>query len=386
MMNINGYCDPKFQAVEDAFTQCFTEHGDIGASAAVSVEGEMVVDLWGGFADKDRSRPWEENTLALIFSATKGMVTTAVHMLVERGQIDLDSPIATYWPEYAQNGKESVTLRHVMSHTAGLPFIDAKLYMGAPYDWETMVEACAAQKPEWEPGTQLAYHSTTFGWIVGEVIHRVSGQMPGQFIAHEIAEPLHAEIYLGLPESYDSNVADWVWPEQSSSPAPPPEPPSDSPSYRDRIGSIMSPNLPHDAPNTLEWRRAEIPAGNGYANARGMAKVYRPLALDGVHDGVRLMGRSTIEAAIIEQATGYDHILEIDNARRAVGYKLVGPEMGESYGHRAFGHPGLGGAIGVADPDKRMSMGYVMNKVWGGARGTDPRASSLADAVYECMS
>ena len=380
MIDTRGYCDPKFQAVADTFSRCFTEHGDIGASVAVTIEGEKVVDLWGGFTDEDLTRPWDEHTLCVIFSATKGVVTTAVHMLVERGLIDLDSPIARYWPEFAQNGKQNVTLRQVMSHTAGLPFIDAELYMGAPNDWETMIEACAAQKPEWEPGSTLAYHAVTFGWIVGEVVHRVSGQMPRQFIANEIAEPLNAEFYLGLPESQESNVAEWIQPHQASS-----EPPSESLSYAHRSVSFFFSNLPSNYLSTRAWRDAQMPAVNGYSNARGMATIYRPLALGGQHDGVRLMKRPTIENAIVQQATGFDAVLEIDNARRAVGYKLVGPEMGARYGERAFGHSGLGGSIGVADPDKRMSLGYVMNKQWGGARGTDPRASSLADAVYECL-
>lgn len=381
MIDIKGYCDPKFQAVADAFTRCFTEHGENGASVAVTVEGEMVVDLWGGFMDEEATRPWEEQTLGIIFSATKGIVTTAVHMLVERGQIDLDSPIARYWPEYAQNGKQNVTLRQVMSHTAGLPFIDAELYMGAPYDWQTMIEACAAQKPEWEPGSTLAYHAITFGWIVGEVIHRVSGQMPGEFIAREIAEPLGAEFYLGLPESQDSNVADWIDPQPESSSESPPGPSPASGGLR--LGFLRA-NTPRNALSTRAWKAAQIPAANGYSNGRGLAKIYQPLALGGEHNGVRIMDRSTIEAAIVQQADDYDVVL-LANAKRAVGYKLIWPDLGETIGERTFGHPGLGGSLGCADPDKRMSLGYVMNKPWSGPRGSDPRNPSLLEAVYKCI-
>jgi CubicO group peptidase (beta-lactamase class C family) len=383
LMDIAGYCDPKFQAVADAFTRCFTEHGDVGASVAVTVEGEMVVDLWGGFMDEEATKPWEEQTLGIVFSATKGIVTTAVHMLVEQGQIDPDSPIARYWPEYAQNGKQNVTLRQVMSHTAGLPFIDAELYMGAPYDWQTMIEACAAQKPEWEPGSTHAYHSATFGWIVGEVIHRVSGQMPGEFIASEIAEPLGAEFYLGLPESQDSNVSDWIHSQPEASSEPPPEPPTETPSYGQRLGFVRA-NLPPNPLSSRAWRAAQMPASNGHSNGRGFAKIYQPLALDGAHNGVRIMERSTIEAAIVQQVDSYDTLLKAD-AKRAVGYKLIWPDLGEKLGERTFGHPGLGGSLGCADPDKRMSLGYVMNKPWSGPRGSDPRSTSILEAVYECI-
>jgi CubicO group peptidase (beta-lactamase class C family) len=341
----------------------------------------MVVDLWGGFANEERNRPWNEDTLCVLFSATKGIVATAAHMLVERGQIDLDLPIANYWPEYAQNGKERITLRQVMSHTAGVPFIDAEQYVGAPYDWESMVEACAAQKPEWEPGSTVAYHVVSFGWIVGEVIRRVSGQMPGKFKASEIAEPLGAEFFLGLPESQDPKVADWIW----AAGAPSTEPESDPPSYADRGFAMFWAKLGTDWVNARDWRAAEIPAGNGYSNACGLAAIHRPLALGGEHLGVRIMDDSTIETAIVQQATVYDPVLDIDNARRAIGYKLLGPELGEAYGDRAFGHAEYGGSIGCADPGKRMSFGYVMNQEWDGPRGSDPRAESLATAIYNSI-
>lgn len=385
MAEINGHCDPKLQRVADAFTECFTKHGEIGASVSATVEGEMVVDLWGGSADAELTRPWKEDTICGVHSAGKGVLATVTHMLVDRGQVDLDLPIAYYWPEYAQNGKENITLRQVLAHTAGMAFIDAELYVGAPFDWETMAEACAAQKPEWAPGSTHGYHAITFGWIVGEVLRRVTGEMPGSLIAREITKPLNAEFYIGLAESQDRLVADTVPPPPPASDQSP-EIPSPPPTYDQRSTAMLLDYIENgiNAINSREWRGAQIPASNPYGNARGLATIYRPLAMGGDYGGVDLMSQETIDAAIVEQVSGNDIVLEVD-AVRATGYKLVQLDFGEFLGPRSFGHPGAGGSAGFADPDHHVSFGYVMNRFWDGPRGSDPGKASLAEAIYGCL-
>ena len=386
MTDIQGYCNPKFERVADAFAKNFAENQEVGASIAATVEGEMVVDLWGGFADQKTSRLWEKNSICCVFSATKGVVATVTHMLVERGQIDLDLPIAHYWPEYAQNGKENVTLRQVMAHTAGMVFIDTELYIGAPYDWETMVNACAAQKPEWEPGSTLGYHAITFGWIVGEVMRRVTGEMPGSLVAKEIAETLQAEFFIGLLESQDQIVAPLIplpkpnAPQKSADQEPAPQ------TYGQRSMSMFFKNVPSgiDPNNSRDFRGAQLPATGGHTNARGLATIYRPLANGGAHAGTQLLKQSTIDEAIVMQASGPDIVLGVD-VNNATGYKLMQSDFGEYLGSRTFGHPGFGGSSAFADPDNHVSFAYVMNKLWEGPRGSDPRKKLLAAALYDCI-
>jgi CubicO group peptidase (beta-lactamase class C family) len=346
------------------------------------VEGDVVVDLWGGHTDGTRRQSWRDDTLCVVWSASKGIMATAVHILVERGELDIDVPISRYWPEYGGNGKESITLRQVMSHTAGVPFIDADLSDKPSLDWGSIISACEQQSPEWTPGTQLGYHAVTYGYIVGEVIQRITGLMPGEFIQREITEPFEADFYIGLPESEDSRVAEWITPASTtneksdgSNEEEPPKP--------NRTSGFL--NLQPGGVNTRHFRAAQVPAGNGITNARGFATIYRPLALGGEFGGRRILNRDTIERANELQATGPDAVLNIDNAKRAVGYKLMWPEMAEAFGKRTFGHGGLGGSMGCADPDARLSFGYVMNVPWAGQRGSDPRGKSLAAALYSCL-
>ena len=380
MPDLNGRFDEKFAAVAEVFERCFTEYGDTGASACLTIEGEIVLDLWGGWTDAARTIPWAEDTLGITWSTSKGISTIAALRLVERGLIDLDAPIANYWPEFAQNGKESITLRQVMTHVAGVPFLDADLPPGSFTDWSALVGACEIQKPEWEPGSVHGYHAATFGWIVGEVVRRVSGMTIGTLIAREIAEPLGAEYYLGLPDEKHHLVAEWTAPAPDGSESDvAPEPTLFSravdAAYMGIPGLMKRP----------EYMRAEGPAFNGYSNGRGLAKIYRPLANDGSFEGIELLRPETIEMAIKEQLDVPDVVLGIPRVRRGTGFRLFWPDHGDFYGLRVFGHSGYGGSIGLADPDLRISFGYVMNTPWTGERGTDPRAESLLHAAYGCI-
>lgn len=384
MPEINGTFDDKFDQVADAFSRCFSEYGDVGASVCITVEGETVVDLWGGHTDAAQEKPWGEHSLGIVWSATKGVVAIAVLRLVELDLLDLDVPIATYWPEYAQNGKEEITLRQVLTHTAGVPFLDAELPPGSVTNWDAVVQACELQRPEWAPGSTLGYHAVTFGWILGEVIRRVSGMTVGSYIAREIAGPLGAEFYLGLPEANHSLVAEWAAPapdisdnseDDGEKPAKPPFQRAVEAAYMGVDGILKSP----------EFMSAEVPAVNGYSNGRGLATIFRPLALRGEFDGTSIVGRDLLDMAIEPQVEGFDSVLEMDAGRRANGFKLMWPNMGPNYGKRVFGHGGFGGHVACADPDRRLSFGYVMNKPWDGDRGTDPRAHSLITAAYDCI-
>lgn len=379
---VHGTVDPRFETVREAFARNFTDSDELGASVHVTVEGETVVDLWGGVADAESDRPWERDTLVNVWSSTKGVLATAAHMLVDRGLLDLDAPVARYWPEFAQAGKERIPVRWLLSHQAGLPAVDGdrELPELACQDWETMARALAATTPQWEPGTKQGYHTVTFGWLVGEVLRRITGEMPGDFIRREIAGPLAAPFYLGVPDELHHQIATLEAQPVGGGSGFTPDPQS----LTMRSILLSTPPLAGH-PNSPGWRRAQMPGMNGHASARGMARIYSALARGGTTDGVTLMRPETIDRARTIQAEGPDAVL-IMKTRRSLGYMHPVAESGDQRSPDAFGHNGAGGSMAFADPVRRIAFGYVMNRMWaGGLMKPDPRAQRLAGAVYAAL-
>ena len=387
MITVEGRCDPRFPAVREAFERNFAERGDWGASVCVYLDGARVVDCWGGYADTARTRPFGADTIVSVASTTKGMVALCVHMLAERGKLHLDAPVARYWPEFAAAGKQDIAVRWLLSHRAGLPAIRQSLPAEALFDWEAMTGALAESAPWWTPGVRHGYHAITYGHLVGEIIRRVDGRTVGAFLRDEVTGPLRADFFIGVPEEADARAAEVL--------APPP-PAAGEPTIWDTIladpesvsgRTFLNPPRTPDLVNTRTWRAAEIPAANGHASARGVARVYAALARGGELDGIRLLEPATTDRAIEEQSRGRDTILTLPT-RFATGFMLGIPggifDCGP--GRRTFGHPGRGGSIGFADPDARIGFGYVTNRyVTGTAKHPDRRVLSLVDAVYAAL-
>ncbi|MDO8616138.1 MAG: serine hydrolase domain-containing protein [Dehalococcoidia bacterium] len=384
---IQGTCDRRFQGVKEAFAQNFADFGEIGASLAVMVDGRTVVDVWGGHADAGRTRPWERDTIVNVFSTTKGMTAICANRLIDEGQLDPDAPVARYWPEFAQAGKDKLPVRHLLSHRAGLPALRQFLPSGGAYNWELFTAALAATEPWWEPGTKHGYHAITFGHLVGEVIRRITGMSVGAYFRKEVAAPLGLEFHIGLGPEHDAHTADMV-------PAPLPDLDSnhplaqvfadpDSMNFRSFMISLDAMAQPGYM-NTREWRAAEIPAANGHGNARALATVYGALAHGGELNGVRVLSRAAIEQATVEQSYGPDAILLMPT-RFGLGFMLDMPEMQVSPSGRLFGHAGMGGSFGFADPAAGLGFGYTMNKMIFSLDLVDPRWPRMIEAVYAAL-
>jgi CubicO group peptidase (beta-lactamase class C family) len=373
---IDGLCEPRFAAVRDAFAANFEAGREVGASFAATVDGRFVVDLWGGHADAARSRAWGRDTIVNVFSTTKAMVAIAAHVLADRGDLDLDAPVASYWPEFGAAGKTAIPVRWLLSHTAGLPGIRAPLPSEALYDWPRLTAALAAEEPWWVPGTANGYHAVTYGHLVGEVIRRITGKMPGSFFREEIAHPLGADFQIGLPAADDPRVAEIVPPTRAETTAAGVD--VDRQSLLAKV--LASPRLTPDLANREAWRRAEIPAVNGHGNARSVTRVMAALACGGTLDGVRLLGGEAIARAIEQQAYDRDLVLRF-RMRWGLGFMLASAELPLGPNPRTFGHGGWGGSLGIADCDPRVSWAYVMNKMSPGTTG-DTRAAGLVAALY----
>lgn len=378
---IHGECTERFAPVRRAFERNFRRHGELGASVAVYQDGEPVVDLWGGFADAARTRPWERDTLVHVASTTKGLTALCLHRLADEGRLDLDAPVAHYWPEFAQAGKAGLPVHMLLSHRAGLPAIRRRLPREARYDWERMCAALAAEAPWWEPGTRHGYHAMTFGWLVGEVLRRIDGRSVGTFLREEIATPLGIDFHIGLSPAKEARCADVVW--QGNGGGNPLLKKARKASAMADLAFSNPPGGP-DEFNSEGWRRSEIPAANGHANARAIARAYAALACGGSLDGVRLLGPDQLALATTEQAFGPDAVLADYPMRYALGFLLGHPRMPFGPSPRAFGHPGMGGSLGVCDPDARLGFGYAMNCVQSGMAG-DARGFALLHAVYACL-
>ena len=375
--DVHGTCAPRFAAIRDAFAENFAAGREVGASFAVTLDGEPVVDIWGGYADAAGTRPWAEDTIVNVFSTTKAMTATVAHMLVDRGLLDVDRPVAHYWPEFAAAGKATMPVRQLLSHTAGLAGITPKLPLEALFDWPRMTEALAAEAPWWTPGTQSGYHAMTYGFLVGEVVRRVARCSLGSFFRDEVARPLGADFHIGLAASEDARVADMVPPPRDQAAIGPLDPNTIS-------GRVLSnPPLRPEAANLPAWRRAEIPAANGHGNARSVARVLSVLACGGALDGVRLMRETTLRRAIEEQYYGKDLVLG-RTFRWGLGFMLTSDVLPLGPNPNVFGHGGWGGSLGFADLDARVSWAYIMNKMSPGTTG-DFRVAGMLAALYSSL-
>jgi CubicO group peptidase (beta-lactamase class C family) len=394
-MTVQGSCDSAFAGVQEAFEQNFTARGEVGAAVCVTVDGETVADLWGGDADPATGRPWERDTLGPVWSCTKGATALCAHMLVSRGQLDLDARVTDYWPEFGKNGKGDVTVRMLLSHQAGLAAIREPVPEGGLCDWDLIVGMLAEQEPLWEPGTRHGYHGLTFGHLVGEVVRRITGVSLGTFFRREVAEPLGLDFWIGLPAELDDRVV-------ANINADPPASPDDLPRMMQvamtdptsvpglqllNNGGFMVPG----AIDTRAVRAAEIPAVNGIANARALAGMYRPLALGGSVDGVELVSPAVLHemsrvavASLLDAAIFYPSRFGLGFMKSVDNLADGGVENSVLLSEDAFGHAGFGGSVGFADPVARMSFGYNMSKQ-GGGLGMNARGQALVDAVYRAL-
>lgn len=374
MSEISGTCDPQFEPVRAAFAKNFSDGLEVGASVAVTLDGEPVVDLWGGHRDPARTLPWQEDTIVNVWSSTKTMAAMSLLLLADRGDVDLHAPAARFWPEFAANGKESVEVRHFLSHSAGLSGMDEPVEGRALYDWEFMTSALARQAPWWEPGTQSGYHGLTQGHLIGEIVRRVTGQTIGAFFAQEIAGPLGADFHIGTPEACDPRIADLV----------PPENPIALPEDE----SIASRTFRNPAPDVGDtgsraWRAAEIPAANGHGNARSIVRIQTAMANGGEAFGTRIMSETGSRRVFDEQTNGPDLVLGLP-IRFGMGYGLNNPLLPLGPNENIAFWGGWGGSIVVIDQDARMCVSYVMNRMESGLMG-DLRGLGIVQAAYASL-
>ncbi|NEY33829.1 serine hydrolase [Streptomyces sp. PRKS01-65] len=390
-MVVNGTVAEGFEPVGDAFAKNFAALGERGAAVAVYRDGRKVVDLWGGTRDVDGDAPWERGTAQVMRSATKGVAAAVPLLLHQRGELDLDAPVGHHWPEFKAHGKEKVLVRHVLGHRAGLPVLDRPLTPGEALDPARGPEAVAAQAPVWEPGTDHGYHALTYGWMVDELVRRVTGRGTGEWIASEIAAPLGLDLWLGLPRE-EAHRAGRVGPVEGPEPAGglrlrPKRAVTDAYEDPDSLTRrAFAAITPFPDQNDPAYRAAALPATNGIATADGLARFYAALAGEVERGGgagrMRLFDPETVALARAEESSGADRVLVV-NTRFGLGYMLHG-SASPLLSPGSFGHPGRGGSLGFADPESGIAFGYVTN----GFRKTvtaDPRAQALVRAVREAL-
>jgi CubicO group peptidase (beta-lactamase class C family) len=412
---MGGTVEPGYEGVREAFATTFAEHGEVGAGFSLVVDGQTVVDLWGGVADAATGAPYTDDTLQLVFSTTKGATALCANLLAQRGELDVDASVATYWPEFAQGGKGDIPVRWLLCHKAGLPYIDAHLELEDLLAWHPAVEALAAMTPLWEPGTAHGYHAVTYGWLVGEVVRRITGKSLGTFFADEVAAPLGLEFWIGLPDEQQGRVAPLTNRGlRATSPAeaaagkaaepgmagenPVVEPEEADGGLVETIekllgpdtmlvkalgGAVSMPFVGEGAFNRHDVRAAELPAANGVTNARSLARMYA--ATIGPVEGVASTALLTPEQVVVAsttQTSGADACLFFETTF-GLGYMTASPFS--PYGSaRSFGHAGAGGSVGFADPENGLGFGYVMNRMLANLSG-DPRSQGLVRAVYDAI-
>ena len=377
---LGGTCSARFEPLRELFADKLESGEDLGASLAVNIDGEMVVDLWGGWTDLARTLPWTENTITCVFSTTKTMTALAALVLVDQGELDLDANVAAYWPEFAARGKDRIKVRQLLSHTSGVAGWDPPVTLDDLYDWDKSTARLAAQAPWWEPGMGSGYHGLSYGHLIGEVIRRITGQRLGVFFAAEIAGPLRADFHIGLPPSEFHRVADLVpWPLQPTYPA---DLDPNSPAFKMFTGPVMPPDMKWSG--TERWRRADIGAGNGHGNARSLARLQSAVACGGLVAGVRLLSPKTINRIFEVQSDGIDLVLGY-RLKIGVGYGLPWPEvlLFVPEGRVCFG-AGAGGSLVIADADRRLTFAYVMNKMVP-IPIVVPIAAALVERVYDIV-
>jgi CubicO group peptidase (beta-lactamase class C family) len=382
MALVAGSVDQAFSAVRDAFVANF-EDGEIGASCAVAIDGRVVVDLWGGWADEARTRPWQRDTLVNSYSVGKPIIATMLLQQVSPGLVDLDVRASTYWPELIA-GREGATVRDALCHRAGVPAIRAPLTNGDLWKWDAMAAALGATEPWWQPGTRHTYHTNTYGHLVGEIARRVDGRLPRDWLREEIAGPLDAELMWGVRPRDQARCADVVW--EGDMQASIAWLSTNASTDEERMVAQGYVNPPGYASlgvvNTAEWRAAQVPSTNLHATALGIARLYSALAAGGAIDGVRVLEPSLLEEATRTQSEGWCPVLERE-VSFGLGFQPTRPDRPFGPGARSFGHYGSGGALGFADPDANLAFGYAMNAVK--PRWQNARNRRLVEAVYACF-
>lgn len=377
---LGGTCTARFDPLRELFAAKLESGEDLGASLAVKIDGEMVVDLWGGWADEARSIPWTENTIACVFSTTKTMTALVALVLVDRGELDLDANVAKYWPEFAARGKAGIKVRHLLSHTSGVSGWDRPVTFDDVYDWEKSTAMLAAQAPWWEPGTASGYHAFSYGHLVGEVVRRITGQRLGEFFAAQIAGPLDADFHIGLPLSEFPRVANSVapnWPPTDLAQLDP-----NSVAFKTNTGPLLDLNI--ELSRTERWRRADIGACNGHGNARSLARIQSAVSCGGEVDGVRLLSPNTIDRIFEVQSNAVDYVMGIQ-LRMGIGYGILPMPQVLSFlpEGRLCSWGGAGGSLVINDVDRRLTFAYVMNKMVPALVG--PVAAVLVERLYDIV-
>lgn len=436
---MQGHCDPRFARVREEFERNFAERDELGAAVCVIVDGEPVVDLWGGTADHVTGRPWERDTMNVVMSCSKGVTAACVHVLIDRGQLDVDKPVAHYWPEFAAHGKGDIPVRMVLSHQSGVAHVGPVIPRGRIADFDLMTRLTADTAPFWEPGTRVGYHGLSVGWLMGELIRRVDGRTPGRFLREEIAEPLGGlDVWIGLPQEHEHRVSRTVMFDIAAEAGIPPrvwaaltDPtslghkaikallsvgPLRGPmaanairkAERRRPGSglpiafmraLLDPRSATfafltntgdylDSVDTRASHAGELPAAGAIASARGLAGLYAPLSLGGAHRGVRIVSEAAIARMRVAQAVTEMDVVLGGPSSYTLGFSKSWPSTrpgsGVVIGEDAFGTPGAGGQLGMADPSYRLAFAYVMNR-HGVGTGLNERGQSLVDATYESL-
>lgn len=371
---IFGVCPPEFAPVRDAFTANFAEGRELGARFSLAVEGEVVVDLWAGWADRQRTRPFDARTLTPVFSTTKAIASLLIARLVDQGRLAYDQPVSAVWPEFAQAGKAAITVEQVMSHQEGLSGFPDEIDPALWFDWDAICAKLAAMAPMWPPGTASGYHPVTFGYLAGEIFRRVDGRTMGTALREDFAEPFGLDLWIGLPDAEHGRVADLMRPPHM------PDFGDVTPVIR---AAFMTKWASPGGRGAAEWRRAEIPSANGHATAPALARLMGALARDGDLDGVRVLSPGMAARASAERIRGRDLVLPYDISWGA-GFMRNPPNMFYGTGANSFGHSGWGGSCAFADPDRGISGAYVMNRQSADLIG-DFRARRLIDAAYAAL-
>jgi len=376
--DIHGRCDGRFEAVRGALARNLDSGAELGASLVVDMDGETVIDMWGGFCDQARAIPWSEQTITNVWSSTKTVTSLAALMLADRGELDVDAPVAAYWPEFAANGKQDVLVRHLMSYSSGVSGLDQPAVTEDLYDWQKATSRMAAQAPWWEPGTASGYHALNYGHLVGELVRRISGKTLKRFVAEEIAGPLGADFQIGAAESDWARIADVV---------PPPPLPFDLEALgldSPAVKTLTGPPVEAGVANTPGWRLADIGAANGHGNARSVARIMSVVSRGGEIDGIRLLSPGTIDLIFREQLNGTDLVLGVP-LRLGIGYGLPRLDLLPWIpDEKICFWGGWGGSMIIMDTGRRMTISYMMNKMAPGIIGSD-RSATYGQAIYDAV-
>ncbi|MFV0534248.1 MAG: serine hydrolase domain-containing protein [Cumulibacter sp.] len=376
MAQVSGTYDPKFQSVADTLSGLIDSGQDVGASVAIVMEGKPIVDIWAGWMDQEKTRPWEQDTITNVWSTTKTVSALAGLMLIDRGLIHEDDPVAKHWPEFAANGKENVTIGHVLSHTSGLPVWEKPITLEEVYDWTTATEKLAGQAPWWEPGAASGYQAMNYGHFIGEVVRRVTGKPLAQFVAEEISGPLNADFQIGAARADYDRISAVISP-------PPPEPVAGLDPNSVMARAAGSPLIKAGYSKGDAWRAADIGAANGHTNARGIARVQSVVSNGGEVDGVRLLSPDTISRIFREYSNGDDLVLG-RWVRFGLGYALQSADIPYIPQDGVAFWGGWGGSLVVNDIERKSTISFMMNKMNAGTLG-NPSSQSIFEAAYDAL-